>query len=96
VKTNPCKVRDIRVFFFDLSTPKAVDTMSKEGKDSSVKAYSVHQPSAMATGQKKQNTDNTEEHGLIFHGLFFDLKSLDFYMDFRGFASAWGTPPFNK
>ena len=50
----------------------------------------VHPPTAM---DKKLNTDLTEDTDLTFSLIFLVGKwLLDFYQDFRGFASACGTP----
>ena len=50
----------------------------------------VHPPSAM---DKKLNTDLTEDTDLTFSLIFLVGKwLLDFYQDFRGFASACSTP----
>ena len=46
---------------------------------------------------KKLNTDLTEDTDLAFSLIFFlNLYSLDLFVDFRGFASACGTPFFWK
>ena len=46
---------------------------------------------------KKLNTDLTENTDLTFSLIFFlNLYSLDLFVDFRGFASACGTPFFWK
>ena len=89
VKTDPCKVSAIRVSFFDLWPCRRPGTQRQHGK-LYLWQYSVHTPSAM---DKNLNTDFTENTDLAFSLIFLVGKCfLDFYQDFRGFASAWALP----
>ena len=79
----------IRVSFFDLWPCRRPGTQRQHGK-LYLWQYSVHTPSAM---DKNLNTDFTENTDLAFSLIFLVGKCfLDFYQDFRGFASAWALP----
>ena len=79
----------IRVSFFDLWPCRRPGTQRQHGK-LYLWQYSVHTPLAM---DKNLNTDFTENTDLTFSLIFLVGKCfLDFYQDFRWFASAWALP----
>ena len=85
----------IRVYFFDLWPCRRPGTQLQHGINKYISDNKVvHQPAAM---DKKLNTDFTEDTDLTFSLIYFlNLYSLDLFVDFRGFASACGTPFFLK